>query len=506
MLELPSPCLVVLVGPAGSGKTRWASEHFPGRVIGSDALRAVAGEGEDDLRASVDAFALLDDIVERRMRRRLTTLVDTLGNDAARRQRWRAMAAKHDVPCHAVVLATPAADIRRWNKTREKRVPDAVLRSQLSEFHIVADSVRGEPFDGVHEITPDVEPMQVTPSMTRLTVAAAPRRRDDSERRITFGLQIPQYTWPAGPAELAPHLRDLAGRAEAAGFEALYVMDHFRQIPTFGPPWLDMLESWTTLAHLAACTETIRLGTLVTGITHRSVPLLGKIVATLDVLSGGRAICGLGIGWYEDEHRAYGWRFPPATERYALLEDALQLLPMMWGPGGKPFDGRVLHVPDTSCYPRPLQERIPIMVGGSGERRTLRLVAAGADACNLFGEPDVVRRKVAVLAGHCEAIGRDPATISVSHLSTALVGAEPSEVKRLVEATRPAKVPAERHARTVNAGTVEQHVARVGRFVEAGVDHVVVSLADAADPESVDRYGSVIAAARAAYGGARGDG
>lgn len=506
MLELPSPCLIVLVGPAASGKTRWANEHFPGRVVGSDALRAVAGEGEHDLRASVDAFALLDDIVERRMRRRLTTIVDTLGNDAARRQRWRSMAAKHDVPCHAVVFASAPGDIRRWNKARDKRVPDAVLRFQLDEFRAVTESVMAEPFDGVHAITPDVEPMQVAPSLTRPTVAAPTRLPDDAGRRLTFGLQIPQFGWPGGPNQLAPHLRQLARRAEAVGFEALYVMDHFRQIPMFGPPWLDMLESWTTLAHLAACTDTLRLGTMVTGITHRSVPLLAKIVATLDVLSGGRAICGLGIGWYEDEYRAYGWRFPPVPERYALLEDALQLLPMMWGPGGKPFDGRVLHVPDTSCYPRPLQQRIPIMVGGSGEQRTLQLVAAGADACNLFGEPDVVRRKVAVLARHCESVGRDPATISVSHLSTALVGEDAGQVKQLVEATRPPKVSAERHARSVNAGTIDQHLARVGRFVEAGVNHVVVSLADAADTDSVNRYGSVIAAARDAYGGTRGDG
>ena len=146
------------------------------------------------------------------------------------------------------------------------------------------------------------------------------------------------------------------------------------------------------------------------------------------------------------------------------------------------------------------------MVGGSGERRTLRLVAEGADTCNLFGEPDVVRRKVEVLSRHCEAIGRDPATISVSHLSTALVGDDAAHVKQLIEATRPPKVSAERHARAVNAGTAEQHLARVGRFVEAGVDHVVVSLADAADVESVDRYGAVIAAARAAYGDDGGDG
>jgi alkanesulfonate monooxygenase SsuD/methylene tetrahydromethanopterin reductase-like flavin-dependent oxidoreductase (luciferase family) len=258
-----------------------------------------------------------------------------------------------------------------------------------------------------------------------------------------------------------------------------------------------MLESWTTLAHLAACTETIRLGTMVTGITHRSPPLLAKIVATLDVLSGGRAVCGLGIGWYEQEHLAYGWRFPPTAERYALLEDTLALLPRMWGPGGKPFDGRILHVPDTSCYPRPLQARIPILVGGSGERTTLKLVAAGADACNLFGEPDVVRRKVEILHRHCAALDRDPATVSVSHLSTVLVGADAAEVRRLIESTRPSKTSTERHARAVNAGTVEQHVSRIGRFVEAGVDHVVVGLADLADLDALERYGSVITATRA---------
>ena len=117
------------------------------------------------------------------------------------------------------------------------------------------------------------------------------------------------------------------------------------------------------------------------------------------MLSGGRVVCGIGLGWFEEEHTAYGWPFPSRAERYALLGDALQLLPQMWGPGGKPFDGRVLHVPDTSCYPRPLQAHVPILVGGSGERRTLRLVAEHADACNLFGEPDVVAHKVAVLAG-----------------------------------------------------------------------------------------------------------
>jgi len=244
----------------------------------------------------------------------------------------------------------------------------------------------------------------------------------------------------------------------------------------------------------------IRLGTMVTGITYRNVAHLGKIVASLDVLSGGRAICGIGAAWFADEHRAYGWTFPSVSDRYALLEDALQLLPAMWGPGGKPFTGRVLSIPDTSCYPRPLQAHVPIVVGGSGERRTLRLVARYADACNLFGEPDVVSTKVAALHRHCAELGRDPALISVSHLSTVMVGEDAAEVDRLVDATRPPKLSAERHRRAVNAGTAAQHLSRIERFVAAGVDQVIVSLADLADPAAVDRYAVVIARARQRFG------
>ena len=206
-------------------------------------------------------------------------------------------------------------------------------------------------------------------------------------------------------------------------------MDHMRQIPMHGPPWSDILESWTTLAHVAGCTERLRVGTLVTAPTFRNVAHLAKIVASLDVLSGGRVDCGLGLGWFADEHVAYGWSLPTVDVRYALLEDALQLLPHMWGPGSKPFHGRVLEVPDTTCYPRPLQPRVPIMVGGSGERRTLRLAAQYADVCNLFGDTTTVARKVHVLRQHCAQVGRDPVDVSVSHLSTVLVGDDVAAVR-----------------------------------------------------------------------------
>ncbi|MCU1400486.1 MAG: Luciferase-like monooxygenase [Acidimicrobiales bacterium] len=500
MIEVPSPCLVVLVGPAGSGKTTWATEHLPEHVVSSDDLRRLVGEADNDLRASADAFAVLDDVVARRLRRKLTTVIDSLGTDPARRETWRRMAADQGIACIAVVFDVPAAQLRRQNGDRAKRVPDDVIRRQLAEWASVLAAVRAEPFDAVHDAeVAALVPRSMTTRAKSAPVAQVATSAPDGTtapdaRRLTFGLQIPQFTWPGGPTEMGERLRSIAVRAEAAGCGSLWVMDHFRQIPMMGPAWADMLESWTTLAHLAACTSTLRLGTLVTGITYRNVAHLAKIVATLDVLSGGRADCGIGLGWFEEEHRAWGWPFPDRSARYAVLEDALQLLPRMWGPGGKRFDGAVLSVADTSCYPRPLQARVPIMVGGSGERRTLALVAQYADACNLFGEPDVVAHKVRVLHEHCARFGRDPAEISVSHLSTVLVGDDPAHVRVLVDSTRPPKVSAERHTRAVNAGTIEQHVARVARYREAGVDSVIVSLPNVADDGAVERFGRVISA------------
>ena len=246
-------------------------------------------------------------------------------------------------------------------------------------------------------------------------------------------------------------------------------MDHFLQIPQVGREWEDMLESYTTLGYLAGVTERIRLGTLVTGITYRNLAHLAKVVATLDVVSEGRALCGLGTAWFEREHRLYGWAFPPRSERYALLEDALELLPLMWGPGSPRFEGRTTVVAEATCYPRPLQERIPILVGGSGERRTLRLVARHADACNLFGDAAVVRHKLAVLRAHCETEGRDPAEIAVTHLAPARVVAagEPREGQ--------------------GAATVEEHVGRYRELAEAGVQTAIVGLSDALGPASVSR-------------------
>ena len=295
---------------------------------------------------------------------------------------------------------------------------------------------------------------------------------------LEFGLQVSRFDWPGHPATTAATLTEVARAAEEAGFTSLWVMDHFLQIPQIGREWEDMLESHTTLGFLAGVTERIRLGTLVTGITYRNIAHLAKIVATLDVLSGGRAMCGIGAAWFEREHRLYGWEFPPLRERFARLEDALELLPLMWGPGAPRFEGRTTTIEAATCYPRPLQERVPILVGGSGERRTLRLVARHADACNLFGDPDTVRRKVAVLHEHCAAEGRDPAAVEVTHFAPARVVAdgEPREGE--------------------GAASVEEHVGRYRELAEAGVQTAIVGLSDARGADSVTRFADVVAAFR----------
>ncbi|MDT7614854.1 MAG: hypothetical protein QOF00_2301 [Pseudonocardiales bacterium] len=486
-LRLPSPCLVVLVGPVASGKSTWAAEHFPsGAVVSSDRLRAVIGAGEDDIAASDDAFALLDEIVTRRVARGLTTVIDTTGLDAGRRARWRDLARSRGTACVAVAFDTLAAECRARNRARAHPVPAAALTAQLRAWPTARDALPGEGFDQV--LRP--EPVRVVPPAFAAAGEAEARQRERPVG-LRFGLHLSAF--PGGVATLAPRLREIAAGAEAAGFDAIYVMDHFRQIPQVGRAWEDFLESWTTLAWLAACTERVRLGTLVTGVTYRNVGHLAKIVATLDVLSGGRAVCGLGLGWFEAEHRAYGWPFPPVGERYTLLEDALTALPVLWGPGGKPFRGRVLDLPDTAGYPRPLQGHVPIVLGGGGERRTLRLAARHADVANVMGDLPTVARKAAVLRKHCAVTGR---AVELSHLSTALVGADRAEVDSLVGSLRPRGADPAAYAASVHAGPVEDHVGRFRELTEAGVSEVVLRLPGLTDAAPLARMARVIDAFR----------
>ena len=491
MTVLPTPCLVVLVGPSGSGKSTWAAKHVPAdQVLSSDRLRALVGEGEHDQRASTDAFVLLEMALDRRLARGLTTVVDTLGFNADDRARWRAKANAAGLTTVCVVFETPAALCRQQNRLRPKAVPVAVLDQQLKAFAALRGGLDVEGFDFV------VSAKTETRLVPRSMASTAPLAVQQSVEPIgmKFGLQLPAFTWAGGPAEIAVRLRNIARTAEDVGFDSLWVMDHFRQIPLMGPKWADMLESYTTLGFLAAHTSRVRLGAMVTGITYRNIAHLGKIIATLDVLSGGRAMCGLGAAWFADEHQAYGWPFPSAKARLDLLEDALQLLPMLWGPGTPAFHGKTVDVPEALCYPRPLQARIPILVGGSGEKRTLRLVARYADACNLFGDLDTVRRKLDVLGRHCDEVGRARNQIEVTHLSTTMVGTDGADVSRRIAAVRPSRMSAEKYARQNNAGTVEDQIGRFRGLADVGVQSAIISLPDVAEAGALERFAPIIAA------------
>src|SRR5665213_3589326 len=219
---------------------------------------------------------------------------------------------------------------------------------------------------------------------------------------MKLGLHVSDFTWPGGPARLGANLATIAEAAEAAGFDRLSVMDHFFQIPMIGPPEREMLAAYTTLGYVAAKTSAIKLLTVVTGVIYRQPGLLAKAVSTLDVLSGGRAMLGIGAAWNEEEARGLGFPFPPLAERFERLEETLQIILQMWSDDDGPYHGHHYHLERTINSPQPLQRpHPPILIGGSGERKTLRLVAQYADACNLFGTPDV-GRKLDVLRSQCE--------------------------------------------------------------------------------------------------------
>jgi F420-dependent oxidoreductase-like protein len=224
---------------------------------------------------------------------------------------------------------------------------------------------------------------------------------------VQIGLQIPDFTTPDGPARLGADLGTVARTADEAGFDFIAVMDHFFQIRAIGAPERAMLEAYTTLGYLAACTSRAKLLTLVTGAVYRYPGILAKTVTTLDVLSGGRAWLGIGAAWNEEESRGLGIPFPPVAERFERLEEILQICLQMWRGDESPYRGqhyqleRPLNSPQALTRPHP-----PIMIGGGGERKTLRLVARYADACNLFQTPDLAR-KLDVLRAHCDTEGRD---------------------------------------------------------------------------------------------------
>ncbi len=284
---------------------------------------------------------------------------------------------------------------------------------------------------------------------------------------MKIGLQISSFTWPGGTEAIGPTLARICRDADEAGFDSLWVMDHFFQIRGVGRPEEPMLEGWTALGFMAAHTSRARLGLMVGGVHYRLPGLWAKAATTLDVLSGGRAWLGIGAAWNEDESRGLGFPFPPLAERFEMLEETLQIVHGLWeGEHGTEaaFEGRhyrasrLLNSPQAISRPHP-----PIMIGGGGERKTLRLVAQYADASNVFGGPEMIHHKYEVIREHCAAIGRDPDEIERSTLQSVrlAIGDTPGD-------------------------SVAQVVDRFGELSDAGAQHVIFGVRDVADPRVME--------------------
>ena len=282
---------------------------------------------------------------------------------------------------------------------------------------------------------------------------------------MKMGLQIPSFTWPGGTEAIGPTVGRIAHQADEIGFDSIWVMDHFFQIRGVGKPEEPMLEGWTTLGFLAANTKRARLGLMVGGVHYRLPGLWVKAATTLDVLSGGRAWLGIGAAWNEDESRSLGFPLPPLGQRFEMLEETLQIAHQMWqGERGSEAEFHGRHYDATRLMNSPQsisRPRVPIMIGGGGERKTLRLVAKYADASNVFGGPEMIAHKYAVIREHCADIGRNPDEIERTNLQTIDLGRD-----------SPARI-----------------VDRFGELADAGAQHVIVSVADVHDPKQLETIG-----------------
>jgi F420-dependent oxidoreductase-like protein len=314
---------------------------------------------------------------------------------------------------------------------------------------------------------------------------------------VRLGLQVPSFELGGVvPEALFAKLVDVAATAERSGFDSLFVMDHLHQIPGVGPPEQRMLEGNTTLAALAARTERLQLGLMVGGVTYRNPALHAKITTTLDVISGGRAIHSLGAAWNEEEHRAYGYEFPPLKERFERLEDALRIARAMFTQESATVEGRHHRVDGARNNPRPLRGDIPILVGGSGERKTLRLVAQYADGCNVFGNPERVRHLMSVLDAHCEEVGRAGREITRTRLGTLAIARTHEEAERQL-ATWPdrANMDPERLRMVLTLGDPDEVAEQVQALLDAGLDGLVYHMPNPHDLDAVALAGETLSRA-----------
>jgi len=288
---------------------------------------------------------------------------------------------------------------------------------------------------------------------------------------IRLGYQIPNFSYPDTPPErLFDTVAAQAREAEGAGFDTVLVMDHFYQLPGIGTPDSPMLEAYTTLAALAPLTSSVQLSALVTGNTYRNPPMLAKCVTTLDMVSKGRAILGIGAGWFEREHHDYGYEFGTFGDRFERLEEALGIIAPMLRGENPTVSGKWYHVENAMNNPR-LRPQIPIMLGGGGERKTFRLAALYADHLNLLCDRVDIPRKIAALRERCAEVGRDPATLATSYLASVVMTETEDEAKAVLD-----RVPAARMARLF-AGTPQRVAEEIQRdLFGQGVDGVIINM------------------------------
>ena len=310
---------------------------------------------------------------------------------------------------------------------------------------------------------------------------------------IHLGLQIPNFNFPdVSEEQLFERLSDIAATAESSGFDTVLVMDHLHQIRGVGPPENFMLEGNTILAALAARTSRVNLSLLVGATTYRNPALHAKVTTTLDVISGGRAIHGIGAGWNVDEATAYGYEFPPLGERFERLEDHLNIARTMFTQSPASYQGKHHSIEEAFNNPQPIRGDIPIMIGGSGERKTLRMVAQYADASNFFGDVERIRHLIGVLEGHCERLDRDPAEITKTRLGTVLIRPSQEEAdalfKRIAETSG---MPADRLATWI-VGDPDTVAERCSELLDAGLDGLIFNSAQTHDLETVELLGKTL--------------
>jgi F420-dependent oxidoreductase-like protein len=316
---------------------------------------------------------------------------------------------------------------------------------------------------------------------------------------VFLGLQLPSFTFPDVPDDrLFERLADIARAAEDAAFDSFWVMDHYHQIANVGPPTDPMLEAYTLLGGVAARTSRIQLGAMVTGVTYRNPAFLGKVVTTLDVISSGRAILGIGAAWNDEESLAYGYPWPSATERFERLEDALRICRSMFTQQTSTVRGTIHHVDGAINVPQPVRSGgPPILVGGGGERKTLLLTARYADMWNGFGDIPMIRHKLDVLSEHCEAEGRDRSEILATRLGTVIVADTHDEADRRRREWQAARnVSDDGLAMRLTWGDRDEVGEQARAFLDAGLQGLLFNMPAGSSPEDVSRAGEALSALR----------